>query len=494
MARKTRRILAATLLGGAVALSGAIPALAHVELVSSTPGADTEVATAPATIELIFSTSAEPAGSGVVLVNSSGAEVDATVDQPGPEQIIVTPLQELDGGRYSVMWTMKAGDAHPKSGSIAFLVTVPSGGGVASDPTDDGETFGSAPSAVAEAAADAPFRLEAPNTTSGDWLSRIGRWAAMLGALVGIGAFTFAATALIGTRREVQEAGYWIRRAGVVVIAGTVAEMLGMSILTAGSTFGGLAPSSIFEVLSGAFGIAIVLRLVAGVLMVQGTAIRTSRASTPVVDPISLLGGPDLVTASTTITLERPETAPTHRLDLQHSMGAVMGTALIVVSYLFDGHTVTAAPAPIVRVANVSHVMAAGVWLGGVLLLGATLTSRWRRSVALDAAHMAVRFSRVASVAVAGAGVAGVALTWSILDSVSEMYTTPWGRLLVVKVLTVGIAAGIGAYNHFKVVPILENNPDDDEVSQRLRRLVRVEGVILLFVVAVTAVFVGVAS
>ena len=89
---------------------------------------------------------------------------------------------------------------------------------------------------------------------------------------------------------------------------------------------------------------------------------------------------------------------------------------------------------------------------------------------------MALRFSRVASVALASVAVAGTALAIAILDSPSELFTTSWGRLLIVKVLAVAIAAGIGAYNHFVTVPMLDRDPADGEAANRLRRLVRIEG------------------
>jgi copper transport protein len=203
---------------------------------------------------------------------------------------------------------------------------------------------------------------------------------------------------------------------------------------------------------------------------------------------------PDRIATTQTDTIARPVISPSFRLDLAHSGTALLGAALVVASYLFDGHTVTAAPAPIVRLANVAHVTAAGVWLGGVLLMGSTLSSRHRRSTPLGAAAMAVRFSRVASVALAVVGVAGIALTWAILESPMQLLATPWGRFLLVKLALVGTAVGIGAFNHFKVVPFLGVDTGEDVAALRLRMLVRIEGAVLLVVVAVTAVFVGLAS
>ncbi|RLE17669.1 MAG: hypothetical protein DRJ50_13805 [Actinobacteria bacterium] len=227
--------------------------------------------------------------------------------------------------------------------------------------------------------------------------------------------------------------------------------------------------------------------------MVQGTEVKVSTAPAPLADPMSMKPGGDGAGVTTAV-LTRSEERATYRLDVHHSITALIGVGLVTVSYLFDGHTVTAAPAPVVRFANVAHVLGAGVWLGGVLLMARTLTTRLRRGVDLDAAPIAIRFSLVAGVALTVVGVAGVALTWSILDTPLELISTVWGRLLILKLLAVGAAAAMGAYNHFAVVPWLEAAPDDEDASDHLRRVIRLEGGILLVVVAITAVFVGAAS
>ena len=483
MSRRVAQILILSIL---LIVLAAAPALAHVELSSSDPSDGATVTAAPETIELLFSTEAEPAGDGIALVDANGAALVVTVDQVAVDRIVVTPQAPLENGAYGITWTMKAGDAHPKSGSLAFRVD---------DPATATESTEAPPVAQAQdAPADEPLPVfDEPNTAPGEWLGRIGRWAAMFGALVGIGAFAFAATSLVGTRREVQEAGYWVRRSGVLVLAGTLVEVLGASMALAGSIAGGLSPGSLVGTLSGAFGVAVLLRIAGGAAMVQGTEVRASEASSPLADPTTVRPGGGGAAVATAV-LEHQQEQVTYRLDVHHSVTALVGVGLVTVSYLFDGHTVTAAPAPIVRFANVAHVLGAGVWLGGVLLMGRTLTSRWRRGVSLDAAPIAIRFSLVAAAALTVVGLAGVALTWTILDTPSELISTAWGRLLILKLLAVGSAAAMGAYNHFIVIPMLEANRNDEHASDHLRQIVRIEGGILLIVVAITAVFVGAAS
>ena len=483
------------------------PALAHVDLESSSPADGTVVTEVPELIELRFTSEAVPAGDGVELTSADGVTIEVTVSQPEPTVVHVVPAESLANGVFGVLWTMRAGDAHPRTGTITFQVDAPQPPPVEDGLTPDStvadadavpepsapESETEAPVSTQEAASaqvelEPVFEVTESGTGVGDWIARLGRWTAMAGVLAGIGAFAFAATSLVGTRREVEEAGFWVRRCGMLIVAGTGLEVLGVSMGYAGSVAGGFAPSSIVEVLAGSLGIAVALRIVGGVAMASGTTNSVSVASSPVASTVSgsSHGGSDVAV------LDRDE--PTYRLDVHHERVALIGIGLVAVSYLFDGHTVTAAPNLLVRSAGAVHVLAAGVWVGGVLLMGWTLAQRHRRSLPLEAASMAIRFSRVASVALAAVAVAGTALAIAILDTPSELFTTPWGRVLIVKVLAVAIAAAIGAYNHFVTVPTLDRGPADGEAADRLRRLVRIEGVVLLVVVALTAILVGLAS
>lgn len=462
----------------------AAPASAHVDLTSSDPANGEVVDDPPETITLVFSTEAEPAGEGVLLVDAAGTPLAAEVDYASPDRVVVTPAHHLGNGSYGVVWTMRAGDAHPRSGSIAFgvdaLIPAP-GGSVSSGGERRIEV------APIEAATVGP-----KNTPAGDWLGAFGRWAALLGALVGIGAFAFAATSLSGSKREVEEAGYWVRRAGVLVIIGTVLELAGASIVLQGSALGGLAPQALWETSASTFGFAVLLRLVGGVAIVRGTGLLVAEAGAPESNPNATpvaAGSP----AAATMVRRRPvETI--YRLDLRGSLPALVGVAAVAFSYLFDGHTVTASPAMLARIATLAHVLGAGVWVGGVLLMGQILTRRWKAGVPLDAAPLAIRFSRVASIALVVVGAAGLALAWSILDSPGEVVSTAWGRLLLFKLAAVAVAAGLGAYNHFAVVPALEAVEHDEAAAGRLRRTIRIEGAVLLVVVLVTAILVGAAS
>ena len=98
-----------------------------------------------------------------------------------------------------------------------------------------------------------------------------------------------------------------------------------------------------------------------------------------------------------------------------------------------------------------------------------------------------MRFSRVATVALVAVAIAGSLLAWSIVDDPADLVSGSWGRLLIGKVALVAVAAGIGAYNHFRVVPTLQ---DDPERAATLARTLTAEAIVLVLVVAVTAALV----
>ena len=98
-----------------------------------------------------------------------------------------------------------------------------------------------------------------------------------------------------------------------------------------------------------------------------------------------------------------------------------------------------------------------------------------------------MRFSVIATIALVAAGIAGTALSVLVIDSVSDLWGTPWGRLLALKVALVAVAAAGGAYNHRVIVPALDRHQADQATVDRFRTVVTIEAVALLAVAVVTA-------
>jgi putative copper export protein len=165
----------------------------------------------------------------------------------------------------------------------------------------------------------------------------------------------------------------------------------------------------------------------------------------------------------------------------------------VLVSYAFDGHTVSEGSRPLTTAIDLVHVVAASVWAGGLFLVASVLWRRRRRGDDPAALELAARFSVVAAAALVAAGLSGVVLAWTVLDSPGDLWRTPWGRLLLVKVALVAVAAGIGAYNRQVLLPDLERDPEG-RAPGRFRTAVTVEAGALGVVVAVTAFLVGAAA
>ncbi len=176
---------------------------------------------------------------------------------------------------------------------------------------------------------------------------------------------------------------------------------------------------------------------------------------------------------------------------------AFVGVGFAVISFWFDGHTVTKGLRPLHALANSVHVIAGAVWVGGVVTMAAVLWLRHRRhrrhrqTMALD---MVVRFSTVAGAALGAVVVAGLLMAVSILDSVGELTSTEWGQTFLSAAAAAGTAMLIGAYNHFRLMPALESDPNDEALHQSVRSTVTAEAIILAFVVVVTAWLVAAAS
>lgn len=513
MTSAAKRYLQAFVVALFLVLIAAAPAFGHADLLSTSPADGETLSVAPGVLELVFTEGIDLVGDGVRLTTSDGTLVAATVELPDVERIALTPAVTLANGAYILAWTVASGDGHVIDGSASFDVAVPASvvvapdedpvdvpsDEVASDPVDiSPTTLTAAPTIEPPAQDETAISLAAMDldgdsgSLMGEWMALVGRWAAMVCALVAIGAFAFSWTAFSGSEREIRGVVRWIGAAGVFIVAGALLEAIGASMVLASTSGGGLSIDAMSETLTGSYRWAIALRISGGALLMWGVV--------PVATPFGSLGTsvPPEVSGSgdggTKVAVAVDPPTATYRLDVRGSIAGLVGVGIVAVSYLFDGHTVVASPTIVARSADLLHVVGGGVWFGGLVIMAWLFASRMKRGVPADAARVAVRFSRVAAAALATVGLAGGALAWTILDSPSELVSTSWGRLLLVKTFLVAVVAGIGTYNHYRVVPALDSEATDGIVVRRLTRLVTVEGGILVVVLIVTAALVAVAS
>lgn len=500
MSRATTRCAAACLLVLSFFGIWVSPAAAHTGFESSDPTDGALLDEPVELITLVFSGDAQPTGPGFEILDPAGTIRESTDASTSDGRTWVLRFDPpLSGGVFGVRWTVKAPDAHPIDGSFSFTtpeavvvpvdepVSVPS-----TAPVDEPVTVPSTTPVVQETTAPIITQTFEPgpnepvvsvavpledflNTSSeiapgAQRVGAVGRFVALFGTLVGVGGLVFAATTMRGNRDEFGAVLSWVRRGGVIVAFGAVIAFLAQVVTDqAGDWASALSLSAATDLALSAFGVATMSRLAGGLLL----------ATSARVGPVSASGSDD----------DDRRWHPGKSAPL-----AIVGALLVVVSHVFDGHTVTKGNRLLTGVVDVIHVAGGAIWAGGVLMLAYVLWRRHRGGRGLQARELAVRFSVIATIAIVVVGLAGVLLAVIILDSPSEIWETAWGRVLIAKTVLVAVAAAAGGYNHRVLVPLLDANPDDHDVSDRFRRVVGAEALVLIAVAAATALLMGAAS
>lgn len=507
--RRFSTVVILLMMAGSLVFTVAGPAAAHVDFESSSP-ADGDVLTEPLErIELVFTGPTDPVPGGVQLIGATRA-VAITVVQPSDDTVVIEPGQPVGQGQYAVIWAVESqADRHRIEGAFSFTIELPGPEPLENEPaagTPAPTTTTTAPAAVtttslpmvserlpAQAFETAVTTTPSQDEAAGRWVARFGRWAMMAGALLAIGAFVFAGTVLRGSEDEVRFVVRWIRRGGILVVLGTIVEVVGEATMRAGTARDALSQATLVDLLASSSGIAVLLRLAGGIALLQDPKLAaTAVLGRSHTKPEGVASNGPAEDQGGTAVLTAPQTER-FRLDMGKELVTLVGLLVVAASFVFNGHTAPTEHSALARSASVIHVLAAGVWFGGLAMMTATLMRRRRAKAPLDAAPMAIGFSWAATVAVVAAGAAGVVLAWTILDTPGELVSGTWGRLLVAKLALVIAVAIAGAYNHFKIVPALDQDPSNQEAAERLRKLVRLEAGLLVVVVALTAVLVGAA-
>lgn len=169
---------------------------------------------------------------------------------------------------------------------------------------------------------------------------------------------------------------------------------------------------------------------------------------------------------------------------------AVFALALVPLPTL-AGHALDASQPWWSALADSVHLLGASIWVGGLLALVVALPRAARtlepmaRGRVLAAA--AARFSTLALASVVVLGGTGLARALRELSAVSQLWSTSYGRTLLVKT---GLLAGLvllGARNRYRLVPRLRAATDRNPAALRafagLRRSVAVELCLLAAVV-----------
>ncbi|HVH81762.1 MAG TPA: copper homeostasis membrane protein CopD [Stellaceae bacterium] len=140
---------------------------------------------------------------------------------------------------------------------------------------------------------------------------------------------------------------------------------------------------------------------------------------------------------------------------------------------------------------QMAHLTAGGLWLGGLLPLGLLLRRALRRDGEpyLAMAQTALpHFSQMGYVAVAALLLTGTVNSVMLVGSFRAFVYTPYGRLLLVKIVLFAAMVGLALVNRFRLMPRLREMADSARAVRTLGRSVLIEqalGVAILAVVAV---------
>ena len=420
----------------------------------------------------------------------------------------------LGSGRYHVYWRVTAADAHILEGSFSFTVPAfesepamapPSGSSDATSPeppieptesgavaqvdpaasttgTPEGPSDTQAPSIShatpspkvnstplesspsSPTAAPEEFTAEVPSTSSfarrgntaatgSHRIAEVTRILIFLATMGVVGGLAFLAFIVRGEPLDSDRVRRWVSGNGIVLTASAAVAALNRAVVIEREWSAFWSPDEIADAVSTQFGVAAGLRLLGGLVV----ALALFRA---------VANSPRMATVVT----------------------ALIGGALVIASFAFDGHTVTEGPRWLHSIASVSHASAAAVWSCGVVLLADLLWRRHRRGA--DVFRPLMRFSRMAATALVLAGVAGTVMAIFVLDRFPDLWSTQWGRLLLAKIALVAVAAAIGGHNRWVLIPAVEQN-ENATVHQRLRRAAVIEAIALMSVAVITAFLVA---
>jgi copper resistance protein D len=137
------------------------------------------------------------------------------------------------------------------------------------------------------------------------------------------------------------------------------------------------------------------------------------------------------------------------------------------------------------------HLLAAGLWLGGLVPLGWLL--RRARTAQDDAGIIVTRdairhFSQMGYVAVALIALTGTINTLLLVGSLGAMFGTPYGRLLALKILLFLAMVAVALINRFRLLPRLCREPQPSAPIAALARSVLFEQGLGFAVLAVVSV------
>ncbi|MFE5862844.1 copper resistance CopC/CopD family protein [Streptomyces virginiae] len=428
-------VLAALL---ATLFTAAAPATAHAALTASDPTDGAVVATAPAQVTLSFSEQVAMGDDSIRVLDPQGKRVDTGELRDmcsGNTVRYGTALHTgLPNGTYTVAWQAVSADSHPISGAFTFSIGAPS----ATDVSLPTAQAGGGPVGIAYG---------------------IARYAAYAGftVLVGGAAFILLCWRRGAAERPLQKL---VVRAWVTLTAATLAMLVLRTPYTGSGSFSDVFDldglRAVLETKTGASLVSRLLLLGAAALFVAvlfGVYARRVAGLGP--DEAGRSDGAD--ESDPADEAEGPD--DTSDLTFGLAIGGAVVAGGIAATWALSEHASTGIQPGIAMPADILHLMAVAMWLGGLAALLVAL----HKVPGIERAAVR-RFSRVAFVSVLVLAVTGVYQSWRQLGSWSALTGTEYGQLLLLKVGLVAVLLGI-AYVSRRWTTRLAEAPTDAEAA-----------------------------
>lgn len=440
-------------------------AWAHAHLKRSEPAAGSTVTGSPQWIRLWFTERPELSMTTVSIKDANGnvfAPASLEIDRSDPLLILVRVGQPLPAGQYKVAWRTAASDGHFSRGTFSFVVltgAAVSGKGSV-DQLDAADTLRSDnASAASSTRRENGEEAEAASSIT----DSLARAFSFVGLLILIGAAVFRALILRGAReidtavrgRMEQRAATLGLAASLLVILSAIARVFLMSeMMSAMPEMHAMRATEM--AMHTRWGFAIRLELGAALIALVSFALAARRVR----------GAWFVATIAAILLAATPALAG-------HAAASPRFTSFLIAT-------------------DFLHVLGGGSWLGSllvVMVVGVPLcltrdgTERWS-----SIASLVNSFSPIALASAALVVTSGVIASWLHLETLSALWQTAYGQVLLVKLLLVAFAATIGAYNFRRVQPQLAHEAG----SARLKRSASIELSVGFLILLVTGFLTGI--
>jgi copper transport protein len=389
--RRLARLAVVAGVTGCALLAGAPAALAHASLVSTSPPDGAVLARAPARVTATFDEPVGVSADSVRVYGPGGERADAgvTTHTSRADTIEVSLRPGLGHGTYTVAWHVVSADSHPVQGAFTFSIGAASRTRLSAAALNPG---GSALTAISYGVA---------------------RWLAFACFAVLAGAVAFLIACWPdGARRR------GVLRLIIAGWAGLAASTLCVLLLQ-GPYAAGEGPGQLLQ--AGLVQSTIHSRL--------GAALQARELAAA------------LAAAAVTVIIPRLPGAGTRARVAAAGAWAVL-TAALAATWAAADHASVGIQVPLALPADIIHLSAMAIWIGGLIMVAAFLLRG--TGTAAAAATAVPRFSAIALGCVIAIVATGAYQTWRQVGTWGALTGTDFGRLVLAKIAGLGILIWLG--------------------------------------------------